>query len=77
VNHHLRTDLEASSVTALGDFTDFLHEWKFIPDQVDVNTWIDPRPLERARAELAAEARGGVSRPERRGPAAASQPPIG
>jgi ABC-type nitrate/sulfonate/bicarbonate transport system substrate-binding protein len=77
VNHHLRTDLEASSVTALGDFTDFLHEWKFIPNGVDVNAWIDPRPLERAQAELAAEARGSVSRPERRGPAAASQQSIG
>jgi ABC-type nitrate/sulfonate/bicarbonate transport system substrate-binding protein len=73
VNHHLRTDLEESSIVALGDFTDFLHRWKFIPNPLDVRAWIDPRPLELARQELAAEARG-VSRADRRGSAAATLP---
>ncbi|MFL5306009.1 MAG: ABC transporter substrate-binding protein [Polyangia bacterium] len=75
VNHHLRTDLEESSIVALADFTDFLHQWKFIPNAVDVRAWIDPRPLERARAELAAEARG-TGRAERRPSSGAVQPPI-
>ena len=60
VNHHLRTDLEESSIVALGDFTDFLHRWQFIPERVDVRAWIDPRPLAQAVQELAAEARGAT-----------------
>jgi len=64
VNRHLRTDLEESSIVALGDFTNFLHQWKFIPNAFDVRAWIDPRPLQLAQAELATEARGG--KPERR-----------
>ena len=52
VNHHLRTDLEESSIVALGDFTDFLHRWQFIPEGVDVRAWIDPRPLAQAVQEL-------------------------
>jgi ABC-type nitrate/sulfonate/bicarbonate transport system substrate-binding protein len=69
VNHHLRTDLEESSIVALDDFTRFLHEWKFIPNAVDVRGWIDPRPLLLAQQELTAEAR--VARATTR-PAAAS-----
>jgi ABC-type nitrate/sulfonate/bicarbonate transport system substrate-binding protein len=57
VNHHLRTDLDESSIVALDDFTRFLHEWKFIPNAVDVRAWIDPRPLLLAQQELTAEAR--------------------
>jgi ABC-type nitrate/sulfonate/bicarbonate transport system substrate-binding protein len=77
VNHHLRTDLEESSIVALGDFTDFLHQWKFIPAALDVRSWIDPRPLQLAQQELAAEARAGVPLAERRGPrTAASSPPV-
>jgi ABC-type nitrate/sulfonate/bicarbonate transport system substrate-binding protein len=60
VHHHLRTDLEESSIVALGDFTRFLHEWKFIPNAVDVRGWIDARPLLLAQQELALEARGVV-----------------
>jgi ABC-type nitrate/sulfonate/bicarbonate transport system substrate-binding protein len=74
VNHHLRTDLEESSIVALGDFTDFLHRWKFIPNALEVRAWIDSRPLELARQELAAEARGNVARADRRGAAAATLP---
>jgi ABC-type nitrate/sulfonate/bicarbonate transport system substrate-binding protein len=73
VNHHLRTDLEESSIVALSDFTSFLHRWKFIPNPLDVRAWIDPRPLELAREELAAEARG-ASRVDRRGSVATTLP---
>jgi ABC-type nitrate/sulfonate/bicarbonate transport system substrate-binding protein len=60
VHHHLRTDLEESSIVALGDFTRFLHEWKFIPNAVDVRGWIDARPLLLAQQELTQEARSAV-----------------
>jgi ABC-type nitrate/sulfonate/bicarbonate transport system substrate-binding protein len=60
VHHQLRTDLEESSIVALDDFTRFLHDWKFIPNAVDVRAWIDPRPLLLAQQELTAEARAVV-----------------
>jgi ABC-type nitrate/sulfonate/bicarbonate transport system substrate-binding protein len=44
----LRTNLEEPSITALQDFTNFLHRWQFIPNAVDVRTWIDPRALNAA-----------------------------
>lgn len=44
----LRTNLEEPSITALQDFTDFLHRWQFIPNAVDVRTWIDPRAFNAA-----------------------------
>ena len=53
VNRHLRTDLAESSITALADFTKFLAEWKFIPRDFNVRSWIDPRPLQQALQELA------------------------
>ena len=75
VNHHLRTDLEESSIAALADFTSFLHQWKFIPNPLDVRAWIDPSPLQRAQAELAAEVRGaGVRRDARSAPPSAGAP---
>lgn len=45
----LRTDLSQQSLTALQDFTDFLHRWKFIPTSFDVRVWADARPLEAAQ----------------------------
>lgn len=45
----LRTDLAEQSLTALQDFTDFLHRWKFIPTSFDVRQWADARPLEAAQ----------------------------
>jgi ABC-type nitrate/sulfonate/bicarbonate transport system substrate-binding protein len=39
----LRTNLDESSITGLQDFTNFLHRWKFIPNALDVRTWIDDR----------------------------------
>ncbi|MGC4095318.1 MAG: ABC transporter substrate-binding protein [Polyangiaceae bacterium] len=55
VNQHLSTDLSESSIAALGDFTSFLHQWGFIPNDFDVRAWVDPRPLRLALADLARE----------------------
>jgi ABC-type nitrate/sulfonate/bicarbonate transport system substrate-binding protein len=75
VNHHLRTDLDEASIVALDDFTRFLHAWRFIPNAVDVRAWIDPRPLQIAQQELAAEARGAAApRTDRRAPVAPAAP---
>lgn len=45
---HLRlhTALDEQAITALQDFTHFLHRWRFIPNSFDVRDWIDSRPLE-------------------------------
>jgi ABC-type nitrate/sulfonate/bicarbonate transport system substrate-binding protein len=42
----LRTNLAEGSIVALQDFTDFLHRWEFIPNAVDVRSWIDPRAFQ-------------------------------
>jgi ABC-type nitrate/sulfonate/bicarbonate transport system substrate-binding protein len=55
VNQHLKTDLSESSIAALADFTSFLHQWRFIPNDFDVRGWVDPRPLRLALQELARE----------------------
>lgn len=55
VNTHLKTDLDEASIVALGDFTSFLHQWNFIPNNFDVRQWIDPRPLRLALEQLARE----------------------
>jgi ABC-type nitrate/sulfonate/bicarbonate transport system substrate-binding protein len=52
VNEHLRTDLEESSLDALGEFTTFLFEHKFLPQNFDVRQWADPRPLAAAKKAL-------------------------
>ncbi len=44
----LRTNLDELSITALQDFSNFLHRWHFIPSAVDVRAWIDARPYEAA-----------------------------
>jgi ABC-type nitrate/sulfonate/bicarbonate transport system substrate-binding protein len=44
----LRTNLDELSITALQDFTHFLHRWQFIPNAVDVRSWIDPRVFDAA-----------------------------
>lgn len=46
----LKTDLSEQSVTAIQDFTNFLHRWNFIPQSFDVNDWIDARPLDAAQS---------------------------
>ena len=52
VNEHLRTDLEESSLDALGEFTTFLFEHQFLPQNFDVRQWADPRPLAAAKKAL-------------------------
>ncbi|MBU3077695.1 ABC transporter substrate-binding protein [Sphingomonas quercus] len=46
----LKTDLDDQSITAIQDFTNFLHRWNFIPESFDVRDWIDPRPLDALRS---------------------------
>jgi ABC-type nitrate/sulfonate/bicarbonate transport system substrate-binding protein len=45
INQRLKTDLDEPSLQALADFTAFLHRWQFIPNNVNVREWVDPRPL--------------------------------
>ncbi|MDR2166161.1 MAG: ABC transporter substrate-binding protein [Zoogloeaceae bacterium] len=57
VHQQIATDLTETAIHALQDFSDFLHRWQFIPAPVDVDAWIDARPLEaanRTRDTLAA-----------------------
>ena len=49
-HNKLKTDLSEQSVTAIQDFTNFLHRWNFIPQSFDVNDWIDARPLDAAQS---------------------------
>lgn len=51
---HLRldTDLSETSIAGLQDFSDFLFRWQFLPNPVDVRSWIDPRPFETAQSLL-------------------------
>jgi ABC-type nitrate/sulfonate/bicarbonate transport system substrate-binding protein len=44
----LKTNLQERSVSALQDFSNFLHRWGFIPNAVDVRSWIDGRALDAA-----------------------------
>jgi ABC-type nitrate/sulfonate/bicarbonate transport system substrate-binding protein len=44
----LKTNLDDLSITALQDFSNFLHRWKFIPNAVDVRSWIDARAFQAA-----------------------------
>lgn len=55
-HQRLGTNFSDSAVTALQDFTDFLHRWQFIPASFDVRDWIDTRPFEDASARLHARA---------------------
>jgi len=48
----LRTDLSETSIAGLQDFSDFLYRWKFLPNPVNVNEWIDARALHAAQALL-------------------------
>jgi ABC-type nitrate/sulfonate/bicarbonate transport system substrate-binding protein len=54
VNEHLRTELEDSSLEALAEFTTFLFEHRFLPQNFDVRKWADPRPLAAAKKALGA-----------------------
>jgi ABC-type nitrate/sulfonate/bicarbonate transport system substrate-binding protein len=54
VNEHLRTDLKDSSLEALAEFTTFLFEHRFLPQNFDVRKWADSRPLVAAKKALEA-----------------------
>lgn len=57
-NAHLRldTDLSEQNIAGLQDFSDFLYRWGFLPNPVDVRSWIDERPLQAALSGLKAAA---------------------
>ena len=42
----LRTELDEQAITALQDFTHFLHRWRFIQKSFAVRDWFDARALE-------------------------------
>ena len=56
VHTHLKTDLEESSNRCVGRFHELPLRRGFLPNQLDVRSWIDPRPLAAARRELAGQA---------------------
>ncbi len=45
VHRNLRLDLDPAELDALSHFKDFLLQWKFIPEDFDVQDWADPRAL--------------------------------
>lgn len=45
VYRNLRLDLDPAELDALSHFKDFLLQWKFIPEDFDVQDWADPRAL--------------------------------
>ena len=47
-HERLRTDFSKQNVEGIQDFIHFLHRWKFIPNAVDIEQWIDRRPYEAA-----------------------------
>jgi ABC-type nitrate/sulfonate/bicarbonate transport system substrate-binding protein len=46
------TDLDPTGVMALHTYKNFLFEWGLLPENFDIDGWIDPRPLEAVRAAL-------------------------
>jgi ABC-type nitrate/sulfonate/bicarbonate transport system substrate-binding protein len=50
----LKIDLEQHDIEALGNFKDFLLQQTFIPNDFDIDAWIDPAPLQAARRLLSA-----------------------
>jgi ABC-type nitrate/sulfonate/bicarbonate transport system substrate-binding protein len=53
-HQRLNTDLSEQSIRGLQHFADFLYRWQFIPNPVNVNEWIDARPLEAAQKQAVA-----------------------
>lgn len=45
VYRNLRLGLDPAELDALSHFKDFLLQWKFIPEDFDVQDWADPRAL--------------------------------
>jgi 2'-hydroxybiphenyl-2-sulfinate desulfinase len=48
LHQQLRTDLSSENLAALQHFTDFLHQYGFLPESFDVRAWSDPSALEAA-----------------------------
>lgn len=46
VHQHLQIDLSSENIQGLGTLKDFLFAQGFIPNDFDINQWIDPRPFE-------------------------------
>lgn len=55
-HQRLDTDLSEQNINGLQDFSDFLYRWGFLPNPVDVRSWIDERPLQAALSGLKAAA---------------------
>jgi ABC-type nitrate/sulfonate/bicarbonate transport system substrate-binding protein len=55
---HLRVELEPATIAGFADYIAFLHRTGYLPNQVDVDSWIDPAPLAAVReSRLAGAAR--------------------
>ncbi|MDM0059053.1 ABC transporter substrate-binding protein [Variovorax fucosicus] len=50
VHRHLGIGLDAPLIEAIGHFKDFLLQWGFLPDDFDLDTWVDRGPLRALRA---------------------------
>lgn len=46
VHRYLRTDLAGYALSALDDFKNFLFKWGFLPNNFNLNGWVDFEPLE-------------------------------
>jgi len=55
-HQRLDTNLSEENINGLQDFSDFLYRWKFLPNPVDVRSWIDERPLQEALSRFKAAA---------------------
>lgn len=61
LHQHLRLDLQADDIAALANFKQFLLEHGFLPADFELDAWIDPAPLQRARRLLAERASAPVA----------------
>jgi len=52
VHEHLIANLDPASIQGLGQFVSYLAKNGFIPADFDVESWVDPGPLERLSASL-------------------------
>lgn len=52
LHQQLKIDLAPESVAALDNFKQFLHRSGYLPTDFDIAEWIDPEPMEQARALL-------------------------
>lgn len=46
LHNNLHVDFSSTSITALKNFKDFLFQSKVIPNNFDIDDWIDPQPLQ-------------------------------